>query len=249
MSQSTLFLRKATGLVRSWSVFDAFIYINLVTLGFYIISQMWFFEGGLIPTMIISGIIILTEVVVYAGLIAVMPRAGGDYVWQSRILGGFVGFVLAVTGWWFILWLWTPLYADMLRQIFFVPLLGVIGAQASALWFAWEPNAFFLVCILTLVFVTVVIALGMKTYARIQKFCFWAGNAGLLIVCLFLLFSNNAQFRTGLEANATKLFGAAPGVYDATIAAGQAAGAVTPLFGGALPVIFLSMPYIVFFDL
>ncbi len=68
MSQSTLFLRKATGLVRSWSVFDAFIYaffsINLVTLGFYIISQMWFFEGGLIPTMVISGIIILTEGVV-----------------------------------------------------------------------------------------------------------------------------------------------------------------------------------------
>src|SRR6266511_609232 len=107
-AESTLFLRKATGLVRSWSVFDAFIYaffsINLVTLGFYIISQMWFFEGGLIPALIISGVIILAECVVYAALIAVMPRAGGDYVWQSRILGGGVGFVLAITGWWFILW-------------------------------------------------------------------------------------------------------------------------------------------------
>src|SRR3990172_7309709 len=161
MAKATLFLRKATGLVRSWSVFDAFIYaffsINLITLGLYIISQMYFFEGGLIPTLLISGIIILAEVVMYAGLIAVMPRAGGDYVWQSRILGGGLGFVLAVTGWWFILWLWTPLYADMLRHIFFVPLLGVLGQQASALWFAWEPNAFFLVCIITLVFVTAVI--------------------------------------------------------------------------------------------
>src|SRR5690606_4092450 len=107
-------------------------------------SQMYFFEGGLVPTLILSGVIILSEVVVYAGLIAVMPRAGGDYVWQSRILGGGVGFVLAVTGWWFILWLWTPLYADMLRHIFFVPLLGVFGAQAAALWFAWEPNAWML---------------------------------------------------------------------------------------------------------
>src|SRR3972149_10013863 len=114
MSESTLFLRKATGLVRSWSVFDAFIYaffsINLVTLGFYIISQMYFFEGGLIPALVISGIIILAEVVVYAGLIAVMPRAGGDYVWQSRILGGGLGFVLAVTGWGVLLWLWNPLH-------------------------------------------------------------------------------------------------------------------------------------------
>ena len=37
-----LFLRKATGLIRSWSVMDAFIYaffsINLITLGLYTIS-------------------------------------------------------------------------------------------------------------------------------------------------------------------------------------------------------------------
>jgi basic amino acid/polyamine antiporter, APA family len=253
MSTMTLFLRKATGLVRSWSVFDAFIYaffsINLVTLGFYIISQMWYFEGGLIPTLVISAIIILAECVIYAGLIAVMPRAGGDYVWQSRILGGGVGFVLAVTGWWFILWLWTPLYADMLRHIFFVPLLGIFGLQNAALWFAWEANAWMLVCVITVAFVSAVIALGMKFYARLQKLCFWVGNAGLAVVCLFLLFGNNAAFRTGLEANATRLFGAAPGVYDATLAAGQAAGGITPLMGGTLTAIFLAMPYIVFFNL
>ena len=252
-SESTLFLRKATGLVRSWSVFDAFIYaffsINLVTLGLYIISQMWFFEGGLIPALLISAAIILAECVVYAALIAVMPRAGGDYVWQSRILGGGIGFVLAVTGWWFILWLWTPIYSDMLRQIFFVPLLGVLGMKDAALWFAWDPTAYFVVCVLTLVFVTAVIALGMKTYARVQKFCFWVGNAGLLIVCLFLLFGSGESFKAGLEANATSLFGAAPGVYDATLKAGETAGATTPLWGGSLLSIFLLMPYLTFFNL
>jgi amino acid transporter len=251
--ESTLFLRKATGLVRSWSMFDAFIYaffsINLITLGLYIISQMFYLEGGLIPTLLISAVLILAEVVVYASLIAVMPRAGGDYVWQSRILGGGIGFVLAVCGWWFILWLWTPLYADMLRHIFFVPLLTVAGARNAALWFAWQPAAWFTVCVLTLAYVTAVIAMGMKTYARVQRFCFWTGNAGLLIVCLFLLFGNNAGFRAGLEANATRLLGAAPGVYDATIAAGQEAGAVQPLLGGSLAAVFLAMPYIVFFNL
>jgi basic amino acid/polyamine antiporter, APA family len=250
---SAVFLRKATGLVRSWSTFDAFVYaffsINLVTLGLYIISQMWFFEGGIIPALLLSALIILAECVVYAGLIAVMPRAGGDYVWQSRILGGGVGFVLAVTGWWFILWLWTPIYADMLRQIFFVPLLGVLGMQGAALWFAWDATAYFIVCVLTVAFVTVVIALGMRAYARVQRVCFWVGNAGLLAVCLLLLFSDNAAFRAGLEANATRMFGAAPGVYDATIAAGQAAGAVTPLMGGSLSAIMLLMPYLVFFNL
>lgn len=252
-SDSNLFLRKATGLVRSWSVLDAFIYaffsINLVTLGMYIISQMWFFEGGIIPTIVLSGIIILAEVVVYAGLIAVMPRAGGDYVWQSRILGGGIGFVLAVTGWWFILWLWTPLYSDMLRHIFFVPILAIAGAKDAALWFASSPSAWFLVTVFMLIYVAIVIASGMKAYAKVQKFCFWIGNLGLLFVFAFLLLGTHDAFKAGLEANAAKLFGCQPGVYDATIATGQSAGAITPLRGGSLGAIFLAMPYIVFFNL
>jgi len=252
-SDSNLFLRKATGLVRSWSVLDAFIYaffsINLVTLGMYIISKMWFFEGGIIPTIVLSGIIILAEVVVYAGLIAVMPRAGGDYVWQSRILGSGIGFVLAVTGWWFILWLWTPLYSDMLRHIFFVPILAIAGAKDAALWFASSPSAWFLVTVFMLIYVAIVIASGMKAYAKVQKFCFWIGNLGLLFVFAFLLLGTHDAFKAGLEANAAKLFGCQPGVYEATIAMGQSAGAITPLRGGSLGAIFLAMPYIVFFNL
>ena len=256
MSSSTLFLRKATGLVRSWSVFDAFVYaffsINLITLGLYIFSQMYYLEGGLLPTAIISGVIILSEVIVYASLIAVMPRAGGDYVWQSRILGGGLGFTLAVTGWWFILWLWTPLYADMLRHEFFVPLLGILGLRGAAEYFAWDPNAWFIVSLITVAYVTVIIALGMRTYARVQKFCFWVGMAGLAIVFLFLLFGSHADFRAGLEAQAPQMFGAeAAGgnLYDATVATGEEAGAVLPLAGGSLAAIFLAMPYIVFFNL
>lgn len=249
----TLFLRKATGLVRSWSMFDAFIYaffsINLVTLGFYIISQMFYLEGGIVPTLLVSALVLLSEIVVYAGLIAVMPRAGGDYVWQSRILTPGIGFVLAVCGWWFILWLWTPLYADMLRHIVIVPLLAVAGFRDAALWFADAPLAWFVACVLTLAFVSLVLTLGMKTYARIQRVCFWVGLAGLAVVCGLLLFGSPAAFQSGLEANATRLFGAAPGVYVATLTAGAAAGAVQPLWGGSLGAVFLAMPYIVFFNL
>ena len=76
---STLFLRKATGLVRSWSVFDAFVYaffsINLVTLGMYSFSQMYYFEGGLLPTLLVSAFFLIFEIIVYASLISVMPRA------------------------------------------------------------------------------------------------------------------------------------------------------------------------------
>jgi APA family basic amino acid/polyamine antiporter len=250
---SNLFVRKATGLVRSWSVFDAFIYaffsINLITLGLYSFSQMYYFGGGLIPALIVSAVFIFFEVIVYAALISVMPRSGGDYVWQSRILGGAVGFILAVTGWWFILWLWVPLYGDMFRHIVLVPLLGVLGAKDTALWFAGTQNGAFTSSMIMLVIVSIFIALGMKTYARIQKFSFYGGMLGLFIVIVLLLTSSHEAFKTGLESNATSMFGAAPGVYDATVILGTNAGAVLPLTGGTLGLIFLTLPYLVFFNL
>ena len=138
-----------------------------------------------------------------------MPRSGGDYVWQSRILGGAVGFILAVTGWWFILWLWVPLYGDMFRHIVLVPLLGVLGAKDTALWFAGTQNGAFTASMITLVIVSIFIALGMKTYARIQKVSFYGGMLGLLIVIVLLLTGSHEAFKAGLESNATSMFGAA----------------------------------------
>ncbi len=251
---SNLFVRKATGMVRSWSVVDAFIYaffsINLVTLGLYSFSQMYYFEGGMINALIVSAVFIFFEVIVYAGLIAVMPRSGGDYVWQSRILGGAVGFILAVTGWWFILWLWVPLYGDMFRHIVMVPILGVLGAKDLALWFAGTQNGAFTASLITLAIVSIFIALGMKTYARIQKFSFYGGVIGLALVIILFLTGSSAAFQAGFDANASAMFGAPSGVYETTAALGTEAGAITPLAGGGLTLaVFLVLPYMVFFNL
>ena len=250
---SNLFVRKATGMVRSWSVFDAFIYaffsINLVTLGFYSFSQMYYFSGGMIPALIISAAFIIFEVIVYASLIAVMPRSGGDYVWQTRIFGGGIGFILAITGWWFTLWLWTPIYGDMLRQIVLTPLLGAFGLQSAAVWIAGQGTALFVCSLLTLEFVAVVIFLGMKTYARIQKYSFYAGMLGLLIVIVLLFTGSPDRFKEGMESNSAAYFGTQSGVHDATVEAGTAAGAATPLMGGSFVLIMVTLPYLVFFNL
>lgn len=252
-ADANLFLRKATGLVRSWSVFDAFVYaffsINLVTLGLYSFSQMYYFEGGLLPTLLVSGAFMIFEIIVYASLISVMPRAGGDYVWQSRILGGGIGFVLAVTGWWFILWLWVPLYSDMLRQLFFTPLLGIVGLRGAALWFAQQPIAHFITVLIMCVLVTFFITMGMKWYSRFQKICFWISIAGILAVLALLLFGNSQSFQSGLEREAAAMFGAQPGVYEATLKAGEEAGAIAPLMGGGIVAVFLAMGYITFFNM
>ena len=250
---SNLFVRKATGLVRSWSVFDAFIYaffsINFVTLGFYAFSQMYYFGGGMINALIVSAVFLVFEIIVYASLIAVMPRSGGDYVWMTRIFGGSIGFILAITGWWFTLWLWTPVYGDMFRQVVLVPILGVLGMQSTAVWFAGTGTPLFVSSVITLSFVSLVIFLGMKAYARIQKFSFYAGVLGLLIVIALLFTGTPEKFKAGFESNAIAIFGSQPGVYDATIQTGTDAGASTPLTGGSLNLIMVTLPWLVFFNL
>jgi hypothetical protein len=81
----TLFLRKATGLVRGWSVRDSLIYAclatNFVTLGIYefTFAQPAFPKGQLITAVIIGGIWVSFLVIAYAGLVVTIPRAGGDY--------------------------------------------------------------------------------------------------------------------------------------------------------------------------
>jgi basic amino acid/polyamine antiporter, APA family len=259
MSEATLFVRRASGLVRSWSVLDAFIYatfsINLITLGLFIFSYCWYFQGNMIAAVIIGAVFTIFEVILYASMISAMPRAGGDYVWQSRILGRFVGFLLSVTGWWFILWLWVPLYGQMLAYELLSPLSATLGLQGLAVWFTtypWGPlTSMLLVCLIVFVY----IGIGMKWYARVQKFSFYVGMAGLLVVFGLLLFGSREAFVAGLNANLPALYGVPAGTdyYQATIDAGTAAGttfaALGDFSGAALIGAFALIPMLVFYSL
>src|ERR1700747_121008 len=151
--ERSLFVRKATGLVRGWSVHDAFIYatfsINLITLGLYIFADAPSPPRGTRrPPISPSGASLCSQTIVYAALIAVMPRAGGDYVWVSRVIGGGIGFVLAVCGWWFINWHWVPIYANILSKEFFQPLGAILGWHGFVKFFN-EPKGIFTASVIT----------------------------------------------------------------------------------------------------
>src|SRR5258708_11789933 len=90
------------------------------------VSAPPFPKGQLITAVLISAVWVSFLVIAYAGLIVTIPRAGGDYVWQTRILGSGLGFVMAVSGWWFILWLWAPIYGNILSVQLFQPLWATL---------------------------------------------------------------------------------------------------------------------------
>jgi APA family basic amino acid/polyamine antiporter len=250
-ASENLFVRKATGLLKGWAVRDAFIYaafsINLITLGLYIFSFAPFIpNGSLIWAVVLAGVYLVFQAITYASLIAVMPRAGGDYVWISRILGGGLGFVLAATGWWFILWHWVPIYANILNIEVVAPLAEIVGAEGVATFFS-EPAGIFTASMIVAVLASVLISLGMRTYARFQQFCFWGGLVGLGIMLILLLINSQSSFVSAFNREAQQVFGASGNAYQKTLEVGglDAAG---PASLTLYPTLLL-IPMIVFFNL
>ena len=251
----TLFLRKATGLVRGWSVRDSMIYAclatNFVTLGIYefTFAGPAFPKGQLITAVIISGIWVSFLVIAYSGLVVTIPRAGGDYVWQTRILGSGIGFVMAATGWWFILWLWAPIYGNILSVQLFEPLWATLKwtwPAGGAAWFGTH-NGIFVVTLITIALAGVLVSIGMAGYARVQKWCFIGGIIGFAVVVILLLVNSHASFVSSFNLEAHKYFGVS-NAYAATNKAAVKAGYTTsPLGFGPLGPTMLLVPAMMFF--
>ena len=92
-SESRLFVRNSTGLVRSASAVDATIFNAVIsapigsTLAWSIFFTLVAFPGAdPVGVLVLTGIINIPVLIMFALLGASMPRVGGDYVWVSRTL-------------------------------------------------------------------------------------------------------------------------------------------------------------------
>jgi APA family basic amino acid/polyamine antiporter len=227
-----------------------------------------------------------------------MPRAGGDYVWQTRVLDGIpgaviggafgfiavflvgtalaidqvptlvgaagaalvgaflgikrggIGFVLSATGWWFILALWAPIYGFILKIEFVQPLAAILGWKDGVTFFG-STDGTFAVSIATIVITSLLVALGMAGYARIQRWSFYIGLGALALMFVLLLVSSQGTFQQAYDREAQQMFGVS-GAYQATIDQAAAepgfeytGGELNPLGFGAGT--FLLIPFMLFF--
>ena len=216
-AEQTLFVRKASGLVKGWSSTDGFRYsffsVNLF-LAIWSFAYATFIPGGsMFWAIVITAIFIVLEIIVYAGLISAMPRAGGDYVWMTRIFHSSIGFIIAAVGWWFILWLWTPIYADMGVQTTIKPIFRILGLNGAADWLS-SRTGIFVASLVVIAIASILVAVGMKTYANFQKWAMWIGLAGVIVCGILLLVTSGSSFKEKFNQAADKYYGGDVGLLN-----------------------------------
>jgi amino acid transporter len=196
--QPQLFTRNATGLVRELSAFDAF---NLVFSAVLIpvgITQVMGFAPQFWPhaNMFVS-FLIATPLVACFGLVylyftTIMPRSGGDYVWVSRTLHPFLGFVVnfSLT---FVFLTWVAFNFTFMLSIVGPAFGYVANIHSSWVLSPTKGEQMLVATILTALFGGLMV-FGVRSVARYMKVTFALVWVGMALWLALLLIGGHGDF-------------------------------------------------------
>ena len=197
-----VFARKASGLTKQASVFDAFVFgfmNNGIGIGLWYLHSIGLYVSpgsNLVVGTLIAGFLSLFGVALSWGILGgSMPRSGGDYVYNSRILHPAIGTATSWAQGLFIsiAWLWvlTPWVADPGMPIF----AGAMGIPLESVeYWAYTPVGMLIVSTIVNVMSFIIVLLGLKSYIRMQQICFALGMAGVVIGLVLISSTSNEQF-------------------------------------------------------
>jgi basic amino acid/polyamine antiporter, APA family len=213
----TLFTRKATGLVREGRTRDALFYNVMwssvaLTFAFY-----WLFLDSYRGSNAILGVLFaaalgLPMAFLYAMFTQVMPRSGGDYVFNSRVLHPAIGFAANFS---FCLWvivssgIYTTYIANYGFGAFARTMAGFTGATgwlSFGHWFSTDWGLFLTGVAILLVSAGLFVAGGTHLFFRVQVWCFGLYLLGAIGVPIVVgLLQSRAGFVHNFDAYAANL--------------------------------------------
>ena len=227
-----VFTRKSSGLVRVMSPYSAFIY-NILTMGLIFPWTYLWAPGALPGGRLVWGILLamifeIPIAITYVWLSTALPRSGGDYVFQSRVFGGAIGFPIVMSG--FVIWIlqWVALSGWLLAYLGFAPLfLGLGGTMGNpsltsiGVWFT-TPWGIIIVSVLNALLAMLLLVSGFKNYVKFQ-YVMWYATLLSFGLMLYLFFTATPEvFAQKLDAFVTAS-GGAPNFYETAISAAKAA--------------------------
>src|SRR5512137_1433211 len=199
MPEQMTFARKASGLVRGLSFIDAF-GVGFMNQG--LTPSMWvmislglgvYTGGNLILATIISAILCgIGFSLVWGILGGSMPRSGGEYIYNSRILHPIIG-IAESFGNAFVWIMWIFVLAPYTVDPGLVMIFQFLNMPAAA-EFCTQPIALFIVATLVNLIGMMFVIFGVKVFARVQKVIMAVAIIGTLIIILLFTFTSNEAF-------------------------------------------------------
>jgi amino acid transporter len=250
-----LFLRKATGLVRDISVTDAFLFnavgMNVGLGALFMLQQApaFFPNGNMVVAAIIGTLLMAFSIQwVYSEFAAAMPRSGGDYVFTSRAIHPFIGWIL---GWNQAIWLiffWIGFNAWALCQFTLPPTLqilaqttGISGLADLGTTIATPLGTFVVGSVVNVLFAYLVLT---RRYWGWQRITIVFAFAAVIIPALLAVISGASGMKTAWDG-----FVAGQGsglTYDQIVPKAQELGYTGPSGGFDLSATILMLPWVFF---
>jgi len=239
LAEELAFARKASGLVRGLSMWDAFGvgFMNQgLTPSIWVMTSLGvgvYLGGNLILATIIS--VILAGIgfpIVWGVLGGSMPRSGGEYIYNSRIIHPIVG-IGESFGNAFVWLMWIYVLAPWTADPGFVMMSEFLGwnwlyDSAKETFFGGMSyaNGAFIIATVTNVIAFLFVVFGIKWFARIQKVVMFFGIGGCAVLLVALSLYDKNEFINGWNAIAAQ-YGSLD--YDSFLKAVEASA------GGAMP--------------
>ena len=217
-----LFTRKATGLVREAKTRDALFYNLLwssvaLTFAFYWLFFAFYPGANPYVGILIAAGLGLPGSFLYAMLTQIMPRTGGDYVFNSRALHPSIGFAGN-----FSYCFWLAIVIGVYTTYFAAYGMGAWGRMMTGFtgsdgwvkfgdWFSTEWGLFLTGTAALLLSAALFIRGGTRLFFKVQAIGFFIYLAGAFLVPILVgLFQNEAGFLSSFNE-----YGANLGVTDA----------------------------------
>jgi amino acid transporter len=231
-----VFLRKASGLIKTASTTDVFIYnVGLVSIGIGIGGLLLYgpsvYPGAnLVVGVLIAGVFMSAIAFGMLTWTVTIPRSGGVYPFGSRILPPPIAFMLSVVE--SIAWLFfCGIAAYWVVTIGLIPMFTVLGALSGSSSmtdvadFLAKKGVTFAVGTLILLLAGGILGAGMRRYFFSQKIVVIVASFGTLLLFAIMLFGSRGSFVQHFNA----AFGP-DATYDKVLASGQKGGWNNPGF-------------------
>ena len=200
MAEDKVFARRASGLVRGLSMVDAF-GVGFMNQG--ITPSMWvmislglsvFTGGNLIWATIISTVLCgIGFSLVWGILGGSMPRSGGEYIYNSRILHPLIG-IAESFGNAFVWIMWIYVLAPLTVDPGLTMIFEFLGAPAMAAALRTTAGMFVAASIINVIGLLFVV-FGVKLFAVAQKVIMVVGMVGCLVILLIFTFTSAGGFQ------------------------------------------------------